>query len=87
MKLDEEDITRFNNIRFKNANEPFVIADRVEELHGLHHPVHLLVLGQDQVVAGKCDAKDDGCHALETVDPLLAFGPTHKDKHFNLTDF
>ena len=28
------------------VREPFVVADRVEELHRLDHAVHLLVLGQ-----------------------------------------
>ena len=38
-------------------------------------PVHLLVLGQDEVVAGEGHAEDDGRHALEAVDPLLPLGP------------
>jgi len=33
------------------VREPLGVADGVEELHGLHHPVHLLVLRQHQVVA------------------------------------
>ena len=53
------------------VDEPLVVADRVEELHALHHAVHLLVLGQDEVVAGEGHAEDDRGHALEAVDPLL----------------
>lgn len=34
-------------------------------------PVHLLVLGQDQVVPGQRHAEDDGRHSFETVNPLL----------------
>ena len=64
---------------FETINPPFVVTDRVEELHGLHHSVHLFVLGQNQVVAGQRDAEDDGSHALEAVDPLLAFGPEKKN--------
>ena len=50
-------------------------------LHGLNvslshclnvSPVHLLVLSQDQIVAGERDAEDDGGDPLETVDPLLS---------------
>ena len=59
---------------------PFVVADRVEELHRLHHSVHLLVLGQDKVVAGQRDAEDDGGDALEAVDPLLALGSVGNDQ-------
>ena len=42
-------------------------------------PVHLLVLRQDEIVAGEGHAEDDGRHALEAVDPLLALRslPTH----------
>ncbi len=57
------------------VDEPFVVADGVEELHALHHAVHLLVLGQHKVVPGEGHAEDDGSHALEAVDPLLALGP------------
>ena len=35
-------------------------------------PVHLFVLGQDQVVAGERHTEDDGGDPLETVDPLLS---------------
>lgn len=30
----------------RRFDEPLAIADRVEQLHRLDHPVHLLVLGQ-----------------------------------------
>ena len=53
------------------VQEPLVVADGVEQLERLHHPVHLLVLGQDEVVAGEGHAEDDRGHALEAVDPLL----------------
>ena len=61
-----------------DLNSPLVVTDGVEELHGLHHPVHLLVLGQDEVVSGQRDAEDDRRHAFEAVDPLLALGPEGK---------
>ena len=32
------------------VDEPLVVADRVEQLHRLDHPVHLLVLRQHQVI-------------------------------------
>lgn len=57
------------------VHEPFVVADGVEELHALHHSVHLLVLCQDQVVAGQRDAEDDGRDSFEAMDPLLALRP------------
>ena len=40
-----------------------------------YRPVHLLVFGQDEVVAGEGHAEDDGGDALEAVDPLLPLGP------------
>ncbi len=47
----------------RGVDKPFVVANRVEQLHGLHHPVHLLVLGQDEVIPAKGHAEDDGSHA------------------------
>jgi hypothetical protein len=37
-------------------------------------PHHLLVLRQHQVIRAHGHAEDDGGHALEAVDPLLALG-------------
>ena len=54
------------------VDEPLVVADGLEELGRLSHSVHLLVFGQDEVVAGQGDAEDDGGDPLETVDPLLS---------------
>ena len=61
------------------VDEPLVVADRVEELHALHHAVHLLVLGEHEVVAAERHAEDDGRHALEAVDPLLPLRPLTAD--------
>ena len=61
------------------VDEPLVVADGVEELHALHHAVHLLVLGEHEVVAAERHAEDDGRHALEAVDPLLPLGPLASD--------
>ena len=33
-----------------SLGEPLVVADRVEQLHRLHHSVHLIVLCQHHVV-------------------------------------
>ena len=61
------------------VDEPLVVADGVEELHALHHAVHLLVLGEHEVVAAERHAEDDGRHALEAVDPLLPLRPLTAD--------
>jgi len=54
------------------VHEPHVVADGVEQLHGLHHAIHLFVFGQYEIIAGKSHAKDDGCDSFEAVDPLFA---------------
>jgi len=65
------------------VDEPLVVADRVEELHALHHAVHLLVLGEHEVEPAERHAEDDGRHALEAVDPLLPLRPLTADvEHF-----
>ena len=35
-------------------------------------PVHLLILGKDEIIAGKSDAENDGGDSLKTVNPLLS---------------
>ena len=37
-------------------------------------PVHLLILGKDEIIAGKSDAENDGGDSLKTVNPLLSLG-------------
>jgi hypothetical protein len=49
--------------------------ERGERGGGRFSPVHLLVLCQDQVIAGESHAEDDGGDALEAVDPLLPLRP------------
>ena len=41
------------------VDEPLVVADRVEQLHGLHHSIHFFVLGEDEVVPAQGDTEDD----------------------------
>lgn len=53
-------------------DEPLVVANRIKELHGLHHAVHFFVLGQDEVVSREGHTKDDGSHTFEAMDPLFA---------------
>lgn len=69
-------------------DEPLVVADGVEQLHGLHHAVHFFVLGEDQVVTAQGYAENDGGDALETVDPLFPLGSlaTHVE-HFEVKTF
>jgi hypothetical protein len=54
---------------------PFIVANRVKKLHGFHHPVHLFILCQNQIISGQCNTKDDGRDTLEAMDPLLALRP------------
>lgn len=35
----------------RRVRKPFVVADRVEQPHRFNHPVHLIVLGEHEVVA------------------------------------
>ena len=37
-------------------------------------PVHLLILGKDEIIAGKSDAENDGGDSLKAVNPLLSLG-------------
>lgn len=53
------------------VHKPLVVAYGVKQLHALDHAVHLLVLGQDKIIARHGDHEDDGRHALEAVDPLF----------------
>lgn len=69
----------------RRFNEPFAIANRVEQLHRLYHPIHLLVLRQYQVIAAQSDAEDDRGNALETVYPFFSFRPlTANIEHFKM---
>jgi len=54
--------------------EPLVVADGVEELQRLLHPVGRFVLVQDLVVLAHRHAENDGRHVLETMDPFLTLG-------------
>ena len=67
----------FENSSIDDASDilPFIVANGVEQLHGLHHSVHLFIFCKNKIVAGQRDAEDDRCDALEAVDPLLALGP------------
>lgn len=52
--------------------EPLVVTDGLEELHGLAHSIHLVVLIENKIVLGHGHTEDDCRHAFEAVDPLLA---------------
>ena len=43
-------------------------------LHMYWLPVHLLILGKDEIIAGKRDAENDGGDSLKAVNPLLSLG-------------
>lgn len=40
-------------------HKPLGVADGIEQLQGLDHAIHLLILGQDQVVALKIERQDN----------------------------
>lgn len=54
----------------KNNDVP-IIADGLEQLHGFHHAVNVLILQQLHIVTVHGYTENDGCHAFKTVYPLL----------------
>lgn len=60
--------------RFKTVlcfNLPLVVANRIEQLHGLHHAIHFFILSQDKIITRQSNTEYDCSDSLKAMNPLL----------------
>ena len=66
-------------------DKPFVVANRVKQLHRFHHTIHLFVFRQNQIITAESNTKNNCCHSFKTVDPFFSLGSLATNvKHFEM---